>query len=522
MTQDTSPVIRSPLQALRQPVTVLFILILLLSAGMRLWDLGGKSYWVDEIFEAEVVAGGFARCVQYARGDVTPPLHYLLNVIPYHLSPNEFGLRIMSVLAGIGGVAAFFFLLRRWMSPAAALAGMFFLAINREHLHHSQDSRMYAWMVLFSILATWALDRMVEGCCRPSGDRKSLVNKGIFNRQMLIHTVLFILFTLLNVYNSYFAFFLLAAHLLWACGVILLVNIDRKRFDNLIWPALALVAILLFYLPWFPTLLKLVSGEVTTSTESAFSRWWTITQGAATTWGSGGWPFLLLAFAVGIIFMILRDKRHATLILSAILVPMIYILAAQSKHFFDTRYILFLLPLGLAVAAYAIDVLWQVTKPLNIHVWVLCALPFIYTATCINGLREYYLTEKMAWRSAADYMTQNLQNNDLIITGINAGDASLVHYLARKGFNIEMDPHTGIYRLTRPGLVTWVVGRVRQKEAVEAFTKKYPKVWYVGAYLQDPRAQPVYQWFQEKATPGIRFSALTEWGVIEIYRYPKI
>lgn len=495
---------------LLRPVPILFTLILLLAGVLRFWDLGGKSFWVDEVIEAEVVGTGFRACVHYAWQDVTPPLHYLLNVIPYKIWPNEFGLRFMTALAGIGGVALIFFVLKNWTSTYAALAGMFLLAVNQEHIHHSQDARMYAWMILFSLFATWAIDRVVQGCRRNEPAMR-----------MVFYTFLFVLATLLNVYNSYFAFFLLAAHLPWAAFIIVRTTPRGLRLAALLWPAMALCVILAAYVPWMPALLQLVKKEVTHSTASGLSQMVEVAQAALLAWGGRGWFLGLPAFLAGLVCMIRKDWPRAALILIAMAIPEFYLMNARTEHFFDTRYILFLLPLGIITIAYAFEALEQRLSSCRLRIAGIVCLLLVLSVPAILGLPGYYRAEKQNWRDAAAFVIKNLQPNDLIVTGINAADAAVVHYFWRSGFSVEVSPKGGEYRVTRGSTVAWIVGHVRQPVVLDTQAKKYKMIWYVGAHLNDARSQPVLEWFREKATPAWQTPSLTDWGVIEIYRYPK-
>ena len=74
---DASPA-RTPGALLSGRACILGLAVLLFAGVVtRGLSLGEKSFWVDEVITAEVSRNGFVHAVNYARGDVTPPLTYL-------------------------------------------------------------------------------------------------------------------------------------------------------------------------------------------------------------------------------------------------------------------------------------------------------------------------------------------------------------------------------------------------------------------------------------------------------------
>ena len=105
---------------LDQPIWVV-TLITLLAAALRLFNLGAKSFWLDESILYWISRGPFSEIVNYS---ITlhnaPPLYPLLLHIISGLSESEAIMRLVSCAAGIMAVPSMYALARRIMQREAA------------------------------------------------------------------------------------------------------------------------------------------------------------------------------------------------------------------------------------------------------------------------------------------------------------------------------------------------------------------------------------------------------------------
>lgn len=140
----------------------LMVLILLLAAGLRAWNLSTQSIWFDEGFSWH--AATQPDLIATLNGDPTnPPLYYLLLHIWVRLTgDSEFALRAFSLLQGILLLAVMGFAARRWSgrrwSAVLAMALGAFLPLL---WWASQEARMYNTLALAVLVMALGLMRLL-------------------------------------------------------------------------------------------------------------------------------------------------------------------------------------------------------------------------------------------------------------------------------------------------------------------------------------------------------------------------
>lgn len=148
-TKDTSPL----------PEWVWFLGIMLLGLALRLYRLGDRDYWSDEVYNLyktlhlrEVLFDGtyvsnhpplFGICITFAR--------FL------GLKDVESSLRLVPVLFGVVTVFAVYLIGRKLFGARAGLFAGFLFAIAPMHILHSQDLKAYVALPLMGTLAAYFL-----------------------------------------------------------------------------------------------------------------------------------------------------------------------------------------------------------------------------------------------------------------------------------------------------------------------------------------------------------------------------
>jgi uncharacterized membrane protein len=127
-------------------------LILLSGFGLRVWNLGHTSLWVDEAVTASHAGGSLNQTFTYITEDaVQGPLYYIaLHAFPRH---NELLLRWPSVLAGMCGIAMLMFTAARLYGNLnlALMAGAL-LAVNPYHIWLSRMARVYSLLFTLALI----------------------------------------------------------------------------------------------------------------------------------------------------------------------------------------------------------------------------------------------------------------------------------------------------------------------------------------------------------------------------------
>jgi len=141
----------------------LFLLIMVLAAGIRLYGLGGKQLWVDEIIQAiHATADSLAAILQGVKTEIgTGPLDHLLqNIFIQVFGRSEWVFRAHACLFGILTVALVYVLARRLFSARVARYAALLYALYPLHHHYSQEGRPYALLVLLTVLSFVMLVRV--------------------------------------------------------------------------------------------------------------------------------------------------------------------------------------------------------------------------------------------------------------------------------------------------------------------------------------------------------------------------
>jgi hypothetical protein len=150
---------------LREPALILGLLALALAA--RLYGMHDESPWFDEIisFEflgAETLVEFLERVREYSPG--VPPFYFLLQ---YHwaawVSDTVWGVRLLSVLFGLGSVLSLYALGRAMAGPRAGAVAAVCHALSVSHVYYDQEIRMYALATLCANLAMLALWQACHG-----------------------------------------------------------------------------------------------------------------------------------------------------------------------------------------------------------------------------------------------------------------------------------------------------------------------------------------------------------------------
>jgi mannosyltransferase len=153
---------------------LLILLILLIAAALRFYNLGAQSFWYDE-----GVAFGHS---QRSLWEMIPRLQNNVHVPAYFGSlalwedftgSSEFALRYYSALWSIISIAATYALGKRLFHPMVGVVAAFFVALNGFSIYYAQETRMYAMLAAVGALAFWAFVRWSQLAMQPyAGETK--------------------------------------------------------------------------------------------------------------------------------------------------------------------------------------------------------------------------------------------------------------------------------------------------------------------------------------------------------------
>ncbi|MCX6028439.1 MAG: glycosyltransferase family 39 protein [Chloroflexi bacterium] len=425
------PLIGRPLSS-DEIVIALLLPIVILAAALRFYGLDAKGLWVDEIFTASFASANndLAAVVQGALSTPlpSPPLWFLItHFFVKVLGNSDVVVRLPSVFAGILGIGAVYKVGETLFDRTTGLISAFLLTVSPAHLYFSQEARFYAGVVLVSLLTLYLLYRGIN-----SSEKKWWIG--------------FTVATLVNLYIHLTAFLVFAVEILYACLLLThslaTVNgtggIRRLRATFALPLLISLGVIIVGYAPMMPHLLAGMQGPRGLGNPGAVEGLPFSAQDFLSLFGgfsSGtGIPLSLYMGASlwGLANAARQHRRQVLLVLLWIIVPFVIILLFRPKHWFEVKYVIFILPvyliatsLGIASAARAIAAFisdWGILRRAKCvsvgswgHVLSLSCLVAIYGLLSASALDEVYAWQSDRWKDIGQFLISNVQPQDAIV-----------------------------------------------------------------------------------------------------------
>jgi uncharacterized membrane protein len=220
------------------------VLVLVLAAALRVFQLGEQSLWYDELttWNRAVIPLDEMFADLFAVRTHTP-LYFLLMRGWAAIGEGEFVLRYFSTMWGILGVGLIYRLGVQVGGRRAGLMAAFLLAISPFHIWYSQEARMYTMLATLAIFANWCLLMLMR-------------------RERPLLWMVYVLTLTLFLYTHFLAFLLPVAHYAY-----LSIHYRRLRAFFLKWLAAAAAAVALFAV--WPGAMLLTGGF----REAKFGNW---------------------------------------------------------------------------------------------------------------------------------------------------------------------------------------------------------------------------------------------------------
>jgi len=497
----------------------IFIAIILLAFGLRLYNLTYHSLWFDEAVSVYWARQTVSRILDVGFTlveDRLPPLYYLMlkgwtaltgfSETGVRSLSVAFGVLLMPVIAGMGGI-----LFNRRIALFTALL----VSLNPFLIWYSQETRMYAPAILFGALAVWAFLKYIQGGTqRLSESAKQQYSERTFIPHPSAFSLLFILFAVLSLYCHLYAGFLLPALGLW-----LIISYPRAWR---LWLVFAISG-LVIALAYAPILLAIwrFSGEAAPGDpfgDIIQRAWWliqsfTLWKAPLSPWLNAAIPVIVILFALaaylpphpsslrlrsGQTLRQVQDKpsafrlppsafRHPRLLVTLLLlVPFLIatlLLARNHLAFFGERYFIVMTPWLLLLAAIGADNVgrWLTHYTSRFMLYVPYALLLFATILPIPG-QWTIPAAKEAWRQSVDYLATHAQPNDAI----------LIHPdWARYPFQFYFQGPGQTY-----AAFSTVTPDTELDGPLQGVVNNHPVVWLIQSHLDGPDPNRlVEQWF---------------------------
>ncbi|TAH49262.1 MAG: hypothetical protein EYC68_19240 [Chloroflexota bacterium] len=523
---------------------VWLILVLLLAWGFRLYHLGSMSIWWDESLswdratsDIPAILANTITIQTIVTRDLHPPLYFLfLHFAVLAAGATEFALRFLSLCANVLTLAALYplaCLLFGKRGRATGLLAVLFAAISPLYVWYAQEARPYALVLLWSVLALYALLRWLK--TNPSSWRDLFTRWAIGFGVMLAASLatLYLSFVLLP-------FFALT---LW------LFNQRAASWRARLKTLPTFIALLL--LGAFAAILFLLPrGDALASWDQVGPRfvplwimlrdvWNSFVVGVTMNLDQAAWLdlFLLALWLVGIFSTIRakpRDARLAIFLLAYILIPALAMqlgsylrpLYLNSRHLITTSPAFYFgIALGVdALARRLANALRQRTNANKKFVLrpaplvyllsaLLIALPFLYAAlTSLNNLYFDAAFAKDNHKAWSQFLRERLRADDYLLLVAPQAE-KIVEYYAPEGLQWESLPHLG-------RTLDWQ--EFLDRESVLNAYRNHRRVWFLEIHqpVGDPkRAINHVLYNYGKPTDIYYFSAIASRIILQSFVY---
>ncbi|MBN1310546.1 MAG: glycosyltransferase family 39 protein [Anaerolineae bacterium] len=234
-------------------VPLLIALVLLLSAGLRTYHVDNQSLSRDEGVSAQTTKLAVADIVKTARESFYPPgYEIVLSGWQALAGGNEFALRLFSGLSGVLTVALIYRLGRQLFNRSTGLMAAIAVTVSPLQVYAGQDATRSAWLGLLSA-ASLVLTQTLLSLLGTAPDKSKNIHQvvsvvagtAVINAiGLYTHQPLFLLLLLTET----------LVFLLW------ITKRSKKGYGLIAWVGL-LVATLLLFAPWLPTVIDQITSQ---------------------------------------------------------------------------------------------------------------------------------------------------------------------------------------------------------------------------------------------------------------------
>jgi len=419
----------------------LLISVTSLGTFLRLLRLGSNSLWFDESLSVWLAnrSLGDVLLIQ-PRVDVHPPLYYLILSLWIKLfGSGEFQVRLLPAIFGVASVPLLYIVVKNlFRNSSIALVSTFILSISPFHVYYSQESRMYSLLTFFVLLSIFFMTKMLS-----IGNQKERAGKTLF------YSIGYVLSTAAALYCHNIALFLPVAQNLF------FITFWRRHKPSLKFWVLSGAAILLLWTPWAPFFFKQGSAVqkafyAPRITLGSIANIFAIFNNGPAFWlfnwinidhlGTikGRWVLLTFIFFGALFLMGVASMRRNPLPLSLLLftffVPVgAEVLISLKRPIVATQTLIW------ASVPYYVLIAKGVVALRN--KWAVCIGIALLTVFSSLALYKYYTQfEKERWDLAAQFVSENLDKNDLILFSSGFGQIPFDYYFDRYD-KIDIEEH---------------------------------------------------------------------------------
>ena len=407
LAQSTRQLSRIACKYLGIPLALLFF-----AHVLRTISLDWQSFWLDEIYAVWFIDRPFVEALNLI---ITPdnngPLYFLFLWIWHRLvGPSDFAIRYFSTLCSILTLSALWKLSQQWFNKRVASWAALLFAISPFALWFGQEAKMYALHMFLATLTTLVLTRALK-----HNRWQQWVSYGI-------------LINFLG-YSHFFGAFTIAAQ-----GIVTVLT-TTPNWRQLRSYLITIAAVMLLYLPLLRYGLQILQNYQPNDPSKQSLPLLEAFQALATAYSlrltpsqSPDWlPILIGSLTLfGLYQAWKRDWQKGVWLAGLLLLPMAIFYPLSIKlEIFAPKYLSATFPILLVVVALTIETFhrWHKTSSL---IWIAFILSGLGMATVRDLTQPDF--QRTNWRFASNYLTEEAEDNDVIVTYVDYIDRVLKYY----------------------------------------------------------------------------------------------
>lgn len=403
--------------------------LLVAGVGLRVYDLGLESFWVDEVFSALIVECPPGEIIDHIPRD-KPPLDYYFQYAADKLPlEREASHRIPAAVAGILTLFLIWGLARRLFGARVAWGALAVASVHALLIHYSREARPYSPLTAIAAAHMWVFFAWWERL-RSGRPWKELA--GLTAGLTILSTLgLYTLYAMVMVMFAEGVFLLAAVPLLerrrpnwteWGRPIALFIAMigflaiatlplrgraDIRPKEDYFWH---------FKMPDLPGMLQWLAAHLAGPAPLIAWAW------AATV------PLLILV-AIGL-YRAWRDRPRAALFMTLILAlfPLNLVFYSIIDREYYPRYTVYIVIGVCMLIALGAD--WIGERLRRPAATVLVIVAYAAGALALNAANRY---EKTDWRGAAHYLGERIQPGERIVATSPMAQTPLKYYLKRNG-----------------------------------------------------------------------------------------
>ena len=380
---------------------------MLIALFLRIAFLGYESLWADEVVTIRDSLKPITDIVNQ-RWDPHPPLYYLLLHYWLKLDQSDAFTRLPSVIFGVTSVWLIYQIGLRLASRRAAWFMAMLLAVSPLHIWYSQETRMYAMVVMWALASTFLWILLLQE-----------------RYKSLWVWVGYIVTTCLGLYTHYSMLLIVIGQNLFVLARWVARAKGRSQYPLKYWLVSQLMLVLL-YIPWSR---ELPNHWQVIRDSTDYPLWILSTPPALFT----GFLLGIVAFVLLVLWLrkpevfskrVVRYAVYVFLIATVVLFLGFTAMAMTNRMTTIKRQTLILFPLLIVLLVY----LWSYSgKRWQYGVTVLVVVTFL--ATCINMITY----QKPRWREAVAFVQEQASANDGIVLNPSWINGPFSYYVQQNG-----------------------------------------------------------------------------------------